>query len=378
MKEPRLAVYVRDWHPPGPYLEEAPGHWRYEDGMADRAHPRAGAATRGTTARLGDSAGRRRRRPAALRADDRRRGGGPRDVVGRRRAGPASDRRVQPGVRHSASRARTSRSSGCRRRCCASRRTRPHVNWFARLNDVAPDGTVTLVAGAGHERRAPDLGARAEGDRAGTAVRRSRSRCTSRRGSSRRGIASGWLGLQRPVADELADAVSRRRRRCTWAARARGCCFPSCPPGETKRGRRRRATCRSRAKEAELPGYEAIAMETPSALRGDLVGRPQPAHRQGDGRRDQQQRAPVPLGRGEEHGEDHARGGGREAREGVGARRVLDRGQDSAGRTLRWESVVVFSSDRENFHYSGTRKLFENGKLVREKNWEKSIPRDFQ
>src|SRR4029450_13176292 len=25
----------------------------------------------------------------------------------------------------------------------------PHVNWFARLNDVAPDGTVTQVAGAG-------------------------------------------------------------------------------------------------------------------------------------------------------------------------------------------------------------------------------------
>ena len=32
LEEPRFAVYVRDWHPPGPYLEEAPGHWRYEDG----------------------------------------------------------------------------------------------------------------------------------------------------------------------------------------------------------------------------------------------------------------------------------------------------------------------------------------------------------
>ena len=32
LEEPRLAVYVRDWHPPGPYLEYAPGLWRYEDG----------------------------------------------------------------------------------------------------------------------------------------------------------------------------------------------------------------------------------------------------------------------------------------------------------------------------------------------------------
>src|SRR4029077_17650530 len=47
MREPRLAVYVRDWHRPGPYLEEAPGHWRYEDGwpiarVRERVlHPRA-------------------------------------------------------------------------------------------------------------------------------------------------------------------------------------------------------------------------------------------------------------------------------------------------------------------------------------------------
>ena len=50
----------------------------------------------------------------------------------------------------------------------------------------------------------------------------------------------------------------------------------------------------------------------------------------------------------------------------------------ATGRILRWESVVVFSSDRENFRYQGTRKLYENGKLLREKSWDRSIPRDFQ
>jgi len=32
LEEPRFAVYVREWHPPGPYLEYAPGFWRWEDG----------------------------------------------------------------------------------------------------------------------------------------------------------------------------------------------------------------------------------------------------------------------------------------------------------------------------------------------------------
>ena len=47
-------------------------------------------------------------------------------------------------------------------------------------------------------------------------------------------------------------------------------------------------------------------------------------------------------------------------------------------RTLRWESRVVFRSDRENFYYSGLRRLIQDGRLVREKNWEQTIPRDHQ
>jgi len=32
MKEPAFAVYVRDWHPPGPGVTAFPGRWRWEDG----------------------------------------------------------------------------------------------------------------------------------------------------------------------------------------------------------------------------------------------------------------------------------------------------------------------------------------------------------
>jgi len=47
-------------------------------------------------------------------------------------------------------------------------------------------------------------------------------------------------------------------------------------------------------------------------------------------------------------------------------------------RTLRWESTVHFRSDRQNFYYTGVRRLLKDGVLLREKSWEKTIPRDNQ
>jgi hypothetical protein len=47
-------------------------------------------------------------------------------------------------------------------------------------------------------------------------------------------------------------------------------------------------------------------------------------------------------------------------------------------RTLVWEAELSFTSDRENFYYSYQRRLLENGKLLREKRWTDTIPRDFQ
>ena len=48
------------------------------------------------------------------------------------------------------------------------------------------------------------------------------------------------------------------------------------------------------------------------------------------------------------------------------------------GRKLVWDAELSFRSDRENFHYSYRRRLTENGRLVREKTWTQTIPRDFQ
>jgi hypothetical protein len=47
-------------------------------------------------------------------------------------------------------------------------------------------------------------------------------------------------------------------------------------------------------------------------------------------------------------------------------------------RTLSWESEMSFRSDLKNFYYDYTRRLLKDGALVREKNWEDTIPRDHQ
>jgi hypothetical protein len=48
------------------------------------------------------------------------------------------------------------------------------------------------------------------------------------------------------------------------------------------------------------------------------------------------------------------------------------------GRVLLWEAELTFTSDLENFYYRYTRRLTQNGQVVREKTWTDTMPRDFQ
>lgn len=47
-------------------------------------------------------------------------------------------------------------------------------------------------------------------------------------------------------------------------------------------------------------------------------------------------------------------------------------------RMLIFEGDLSFTSDSENFYYTYTRRVLENEKLLREKTWKKTIPRDHQ
>jgi putative CocE/NonD family hydrolase len=48
------------------------------------------------------------------------------------------------------------------------------------------------------------------------------------------------------------------------------------------------------------------------------------------------------------------------------------------GRTLVWSVVLDLRSDAKNFYYRFERRLTENGALIRKKSWDETIPRDHQ
>ena len=147
LKEPRFAVYVRQWHPPGPYLEKAPGQWRYEDGWP--------------IARI-------REQPLYLQPDHTLREAAPPAAthqlryvpsIGYEAGGPvmwwgdvAHDQRGSDAyslVYDSEPLTADTEILGLPRAVISVSADAPRANWFVRLSDVAPDGTVTQVAGAG-------------------------------------------------------------------------------------------------------------------------------------------------------------------------------------------------------------------------------------
>jgi predicted acyl esterase len=126
--DPRLVVYMQHWHPPDPGLESVPGEWRREDawppaGAEDKTfflhanHTLASSVAEQETHQLkyvptiGVEAGFWWGDSAPLGADTA--------ILGRPHA------------------------------LLQASATAPLANWFARLSDVAPDGTVTQITGAG-------------------------------------------------------------------------------------------------------------------------------------------------------------------------------------------------------------------------------------
>ena len=48
------------------------------------------------------------------------------------------------------------------------------------------------------------------------------------------------------------------------------------------------------------------------------------------------------------------------------------------GRVLTWQGHLSVTTDQKNFYYKYTRELLKNGAQVKQKTWEKTIPRDHQ
>ena len=319
MEEPRLSVYVREWHPPGPYLEEAPGFWRYEEGwpiarIRERTlYPRPDRS-------LAEEA------PAAAAAQLRYV-----PTTGIEAGGPvmwfgdvAPDQRPSDAfslVYETPPLEEDLEILGLPRALLQVSADAPLAHWFARVNDVAPDGTVTLVANAGQN------GAHRESARDPKAIEPGKPFPLE--------IELHFTSWVFPKGHRIRLAVSNAQWPMIWPTPVRD-------DDDALHGGRRLAPRPSRraggrAPVARLrvdrgPRGAASGLRVPRQghhlrLRRDLVHRPQPADGQGQGRGDEHECRPDAVERGAQNRVDHPRGGGRRPGEDVRAGRVLDRGQ---------------------------------------------------
>ena len=369
MDEPAFAVYVRNWHPPGPYLEHAPGRWRYEDGWpiarirAQNLYAHDNYTLSASTAAA--TVHRLRNVPS----------------IGVEAGGPvmwwgdvAHDQRPTDAfslVYDSAPLDEATEILGLPRARLRVSADAVRANWFVRLSDVAPDGTVTQVAGAGfngthrHSARAPEglvPGEEFDLD-----------------------IEMHFTSWVFPAGHRIRLSVNNAQWPMLWPTpypvtttlRLGGddgahVELPVVPPGEW-----REPLFPEPALADGLPGYALLDAGNPSGYgeissvdRNPQTGEVTVTATNTGGYR-------YPWGT-ETYREtiEHRTSDADPAHTAVKGTHRLE--VTLPDRVLRWEAELDFTSDMENFYYRYVRRLAENGAPVRERTWTRTIPRDHQ
>ena len=366
LEEPRFAVYVRNWHPPGPYLENAPGSWRYEDGwpiarIRDRVlypqpnHTLGGEAPPGTTHQL--------RYIPSIGVE----AGGPvmwwGDVAHDQRGTDAFSL-----VYDSEPLAEDLEILGLPHAILTVAANATRANWFARLSDIAPDGTVTQVAGAAmngtHRESAREPKALVPGEPFELDIEMHFTSWVFPKGHRIRLAVNNaqWPMLwptPEPMTTELRLGASRLVLPVVPFEKRPVPDF--LPP----------------AKDPKLAGYESLEGGTTSGY-GEISSvdrNPQTGLAVAKATNGGGTRFPWGTERTFETIRYEIKDDAPADAQVLGTHRME---VDLPGRKLVWDAELSFRSDRENFLYSYRRRLTENGKLVREKTWTQTIPRDFQ
>jgi putative CocE/NonD family hydrolase len=368
LDEPRFAVFVRRWHEPGPYLEEVSGEWRWEDGWPiERTEWRTlyPQANHDLSAKAPDTVTHRLSyKPSA----------------GIEASGPvmwwgdvAPDQRPTDAwslIYDSEPLAEEIEILGLPRALLRVSADAPLANWVVRLSDVAPDGTVTQVAGAAfngaHRDSAREPKPLVPGETYDLDIEMH---------------FTSWVF---PAGHRIRLAVNNSQWPMLWPSR-----YPMTTTlelgSEASRLLLPVIPFEERPKPVFLPpvespgraGFEPIDDGTPSGygeianVEYDTAERSTTVTARNNGA----YRYPWGVHRWDETITHKTRDDRPEATSLVGEHRMT---LELDGRTLVWEAELSFTSDLENFYYDYTRRLLEDDELVREKNWTDTIPRDHQ
>jgi predicted acyl esterase len=371
LDEPRFAVYVRHWHPPG-VVEHAPGYWRWEDGWPiERTRETAFYAlpdhTLSQVRPRGDEAQVHRLRYVP--------------TVGVEAAGNVNwwgdfpwDQRGTDAyslVYDSEPLEHDLEILGFPRAVLQVSADAPLANWFVRVGDVAPDGTVTLVAGAGKsgaQRRSPEepeslipgQSFELEYDLHFT------SWVFPKGHRIRLAVNNSLWPMIWPTPHAMTTSLGVAGENPSHLV------LPVIPESD-----RTGPGFLPPAEEPQLPGYASLELEddsvsgyaeTRSIERIPLESKTRIVASGASGSRHLETIIRYSEEIAHEARDDDP------ARASVSGKTAYTVELDD--RTVTVEGVLSFSSDLESFFYSYTRRLLENGELIREKTWKETIPRD--
>ena len=369
LDEPRFAVYVRDWHPPGPYLDYAPGFWRWEEGwpiariQPTRMYPQANHTL--SIAEADETVHSLRYVPSSgLEA------GGPvmwwGDVAHDQRPTDAFSL-----VYDTEPLAADTEILGLPLAGLNVSADAPRANWMVRLSDVAPDGTVTQVAGAAFNGTHRNSAREPEDIVPGEAFDLE--------------IEMHFTSWVFPKGHRIRFAVSNAQWPMLWptpypmtttlrlgGANGSFVELPIAPPGHLES-----PAFLPPKPDPKYPGYESIDAGTSSGY-GEISSvdrNPQTGEVTATATNSGATKYPWGMETYQETIVHKTSDAHPENTSMTGTHRLEVKLE---GRTLLWEGKLSFSSDRENFYYQYSRRISENGELVREKSWQETIPRDYQ
>jgi uncharacterized protein len=363
LDEPRFEVYMRHWYPPDPNIAEIPGDWR-----AENSFPPANA----------------RIQTLYLSPDHLLRGSAPAAATEQLKYVPTigaeagfwwgdftTDQRPIDAfslVYDSEPLEKDTAILGWPKALLQVSASVPLANWFARLSDVAPDGTVTMVTGAGQSG----------------AQRDSRSNPSD--------LVPGQV-YSLPIELHLTSWVFQRGHRVRFAISNAlwPMIWPTPFPMTTSL-----QLGGAPASRLELPLVPLEPSARPRFFAPEETTPLEGVKSEGDTWPPQvwtethdlltgttriswigDDASQYPWGRMKDHEQmTYVLGDARPEKSSIHAEGSTT--IELPGRMLVWSVVIDLSSDPHNFFYHSERHLTENGKRIREKSWDDMIPRDHQ